>query len=81
MNDEHVLLTVLIQLLVIVVAACALAAVARRLGQPAVVGEIAAGVHSSERVLAGPFSLSLAQAFTPGTRIKETSVQPLQGLP
>lgn len=44
MSPEHLLPTVLLQLSVIVVAARLGAAIARHLGQPAVVGEIAAGV-------------------------------------
>jgi len=44
MNVEHVLLTVLVQLLVIIVMARVFAALAARVGQPAVVGEIAAGI-------------------------------------
>src|SRR3954454_17496014 len=43
-NDEAVLLIVVIQLVVIIVAARVFALVFRRLGQPAVVGEIAAGL-------------------------------------
>ena len=44
MSVEHLLFTVLIQLSVIIAAARVFATLARRLGQPAVVGEIAAGV-------------------------------------
>jgi len=55
--DEHELLVVLVQVAVLVGAARAVGAVARRLGQPAVVGQIVAGV------LLGP---SVLGALAPG---------------
>jgi Kef-type K+ transport system membrane component KefB len=44
LDVEHLLLPVLVQLVVIIAAARAFGALARRVGQPAVVGEIAAGI-------------------------------------
>src|SRR5262249_49556297 len=44
LDVEHLLLPVLIQLVVIIAAARAFGALARRIGQPGVVGEIAAGL-------------------------------------
>lgn len=65
-SPEELLLEVLIQLIVIIAAARVFAALARRVGQPGVVGEIAAGLILGPSVL-GHFLPQVSQAiFHPG---------------
>jgi Kef-type K+ transport system membrane component KefB len=65
MHAEEILLPVLVQLIVIVLAARVFANLFRRLGQPAVVGEIAAGLVLGPSVLGYFFPEVAAAVFHP----------------
>ena len=66
--SEHRLLIVLIQLCVIVAAARAAGIVARRMGQPAVVGEVVAGLMLGPSLFGHFFPGLSAQVFDPATK-------------
>jgi Kef-type K+ transport system membrane component KefB len=65
---ESVLLTVLTQLMVIILAARVFAWVFRKLGQPSVVGEIAAGLMLGPSVLGKFFPAASAMVFDPAVK-------------
>src|SRR3712207_1400082 len=66
MHVESVLLPVLVQLIVIILAARAFAVLFRKLGQPAVVGEIAAGLVLGPSLLGWLLPDVSAAIFHPG---------------
>src|SRR5205823_1255914 len=66
LDAEHLLLPVLVQLAVIVAAARAFGALARRVGQPAVVGEIVAGLVLGPSLFGWLFPDLFAAVFRPG---------------
>ena len=63
--NENVLLIVITQLIVIIGASRACGALFRRLGQPLVCGEIAAGLVLGPSVLGGIFPGTFHQIFDP----------------
>src|SRR5438876_960167 len=65
-NVEHVLLPLLLQLVIIILAARVFAALFRRLGQPTVVGEIAAGLLLGPSVLGWLWPAGFQALFHPG---------------
>src|SRR5215210_7316906 len=66
LDVEHLLLPVLVQLVVIIAAARAFGALARRVGQPSVVGEIAAGLLLGPSLFGWLFPELFASVFRPG---------------
>ena len=65
LDVEHLLLPVLVQLAVIIAAARAFGAVARRVGQPSVVGEIAAGLLLGPSLFGWLWPEAFAAVFRP----------------
>lgn len=65
LDTERLLLPVLVQLVVIIAAARALGALARRLGQPSVVGEIAAGLMLGPSLFGALCPEAFAAVFRP----------------
>jgi Kef-type K+ transport system membrane component KefB len=74
LDVEHLLLPVLVQLVVIIAAARAFGALARRLGQPSVVGEIVAGLLLGPSLFGWLWPELFTMVFQPGLRDVE---QPL----
>lgn len=74
LDVEHLLLPVLIQLIIIIAAARAFGALARRVGQPSVVGEIAAGLLLGPSLLGWLFPEVFAMVFRPGLEGVEQSL-------
>src|SRR5215207_9603434 len=66
LDVEHLLLPVLVQLVVIIAAARAFGALARRLGQPSVVGEIVAGLLLGPSLFGWLFPDLFGAVFRPG---------------
>jgi Kef-type K+ transport system membrane component KefB len=66
LDAEHLLLPVLVQLIVIIAAARAFGALARRVGQPGVVGEIVAGLLLGPSLFGWLFPDLFAAVFRPG---------------
>ncbi len=66
LNVEDLLLPVLVQLIVIIAAARAFGALARRLGQPSVLGEIVAGLLLGPSLFGWLFKETSAAVFHPG---------------
>src|SRR4051812_10644164 len=69
LDVEHLLLPVLVQLVVIIAAARAFGAIARRVGQPSVVGEIAAGVLLGPSLFGWLCPELFAAVFRPNSRV------------
>ena len=65
MTSEHVLLTVIIQLIVIIAASRLFGAIFRKLGQPQVCGEIAAGLVLGPSLFGGMFPELFHTVFNP----------------
>ncbi len=65
MTSEHVLLTVIIQLIVIIAASRLFGAIFRKLGQPQVCGEIAAGLVLGPSLFGGMFPGLFHTVFNP----------------
>ncbi len=65
MTSEHVLLTVIIQLIVIIAASRLFGAIFRKLGQPQVCGEIAAGLVLGPSLFGGMFPELFHTIFNP----------------
>jgi Kef-type K+ transport system membrane component KefB len=65
LDVEHLLLPVLIQLIVIIAAARAFGSLARKFGQPSVVGEIAAGLLLGPSLFGWLFPEAFATVFRP----------------
>jgi Kef-type K+ transport system membrane component KefB len=66
LDVEHLILPVLVQLVVIIAAARAFGVLARRLGQPSVVGEIVAGLLLGPSLFGWLFPELFASVFRPG---------------
>src|SRR5713226_5634885 len=64
-NTENILLTVIVQLIVIITSARVFAALFRRMGQPLVCGEIAAGLILGPSLFGGMFPTLFHQIFNP----------------
>src|SRR5579871_3104127 len=65
LDVEHLLLPVLVQLVVIIAAARAFGSLARKLGQPSVVGEIVAGLLLGPSLFGWLFPDAFATVFRP----------------